>query len=600
MSAIPNAQEADNDFRAFITQYRQHLEDIRAHLSGQISSVGDGEAEDVDGSKDLPETAGDDDVQSADVGGTEKDFVLSASGAEMEDDPWTDTEKDSFFHALSVYSRLRPDLIASHIPTRNVPEVYAYLQALEDAASHHSPSDALERRRAAPLAMAMTDSWIEWEETQSAHLARAEPEWAAHELDERRQEALSSFPSDTSDPARDQLLSRWQAEDVLCALDVYRLRAMARILRAEDANEDHADDLPPPSPHVTNPSERNDDAEDAYRDCSRSSTPSTRELSPKSRRRLQKRLYMRRKRAEKAGTEAIQDAGLLKVGRPAKARPPKKRRRCEHAEDSQEEGDAEEEGQEEEATAGDYAHPHRGGMTAPYKARRLFEESGITPVVLADHKLDLFDGTGLARLLDTIPDQVDSSVDVIPKAVAGDVLAALRAMLVEFVTDVARRAIVTREQELHFKAASKAWRVKKPDEILPKNVEHALQMMGMATLRSTGKRKRSAREDEESEDEEQEEDTDGETDADSREHDGNVAASETDFDIADDLYPTFFRLPQEYLTDPNVLDDILPAEMDEEAMALELAEEDELDAEDSKIEGEYEDQLWLALREHIT
>ncbi|KAI6043449.1 hypothetical protein EDC04DRAFT_2651319 [Pisolithus marmoratus] len=48
--------------------------------------------------------------------------------------PWTPTEKNAFFRALSVYSRWRPDLIAAAVPTRSALEVDLYLVALEEGA----------------------------------------------------------------------------------------------------------------------------------------------------------------------------------------------------------------------------------------------------------------------------------------------------------------------------------------------------------------------------------------------------------------------------------------------------------------------------------
>ncbi|KAI6046274.1 hypothetical protein EDC04DRAFT_2629653 [Pisolithus marmoratus] len=48
--------------------------------------------------------------------------------------PWTPTEKNALFRALSVYSRWRPDLIAAAVPTRSALEVDLYLVALEEGA----------------------------------------------------------------------------------------------------------------------------------------------------------------------------------------------------------------------------------------------------------------------------------------------------------------------------------------------------------------------------------------------------------------------------------------------------------------------------------
>src|SRR5258708_9479179 len=43
---------------------------------------------------------------------------------------WTSAEKAPFFRALTVYSRLRPDLIAASIGTQSTADVAAYLSLL--------------------------------------------------------------------------------------------------------------------------------------------------------------------------------------------------------------------------------------------------------------------------------------------------------------------------------------------------------------------------------------------------------------------------------------------------------------------------------------
>ncbi|TRM70044.1 hypothetical protein BD626DRAFT_476127 [Schizophyllum amplum] len=602
MSGESSAQEAENDFRIFLTQYRQHLKDIRAHFAGQTLDGADSEGQNEGGDE-----TDDDNILEPGCGMQAATVTEDSKEEAVDQDPWTASEKDALFHGLAVHSRLRPDLIASRIQTKTIPEVCAFLEALENAASHHPLPD---RRRDTLLpAMEVTDSWITWEERQAAHLLLAEPEWEAYAQDAQRQSILTAHPEDAPDSPRTPLLAQWKAQDALRALDKHRLRAMARILRHGEAS---AEDGSPPATSV--PDDANLDP--VVRGRSQSSTPSTRELSPKSRRRLQKRLYMRRKRAEKTGTEAVQDEGLLKVGRPAKARPPPKKtgpprkrgRRGSAAEDAdatQRNGDGSEEGEdegndegddgEEEAGKGDYAHPHKGGLTAPYKARRLLQEAGITPAVLAEHKLDMFDGIGVARFLEHARD------DGTAISISRNTLALLYDILYDIVTEIVRRAIVSREQEVNLKAGNKAWRVKNPDGILPKNVEHALEMMGAGAPPRPGKRKRSADNEEDDGDNWGDEQEDGDGDEASA-SDTQVTsdaqdakdAQEAQFDLAEDIYPAFFRLPSAYAEKHG---DILPDDMDEEALERELDEEDELDAEDCVAQETYEENLWLSMQE---
>ena len=64
------------------------------------------------------------------------------------------------------------------------------------------------------------------------------------------------------------------------------------------------------------------------------------------------------------------------------------------------------------------------------------------------------------------------------------------------------------------------------------------------------------------------------------------------YDLVDDFYPTFFRLPRAYEGNN---DDLMPEDTDEEALKRVLGEEEELDAQDLVAEGEYEDDLWTTL-----
>ncbi|TFK26459.1 hypothetical protein FA15DRAFT_667334 [Coprinopsis marcescibilis] len=105
---------------------------------------------------------------------------------------WTAREKEQFFRALTRYSRLRPDLIAASIRSKNTLDVVAYLDALdraaelqqkeeEDADQHvEQQGDNAEggekggrRRRgrdamaAAPFAKEMSEEWVEFEQGQA-------------------------------------------------------------------------------------------------------------------------------------------------------------------------------------------------------------------------------------------------------------------------------------------------------------------------------------------------------------------------------------------------------------------------------------------------
>lgn len=78
---------------------------------------------------------------------------------------WTAEEKDLFFHGLSIYSRLRPDLIAAHINTKNTIEVCLYLHCLQAAATENR--DVISEETWMPInhpAMELSEKWIRHEE----------------------------------------------------------------------------------------------------------------------------------------------------------------------------------------------------------------------------------------------------------------------------------------------------------------------------------------------------------------------------------------------------------------------------------------------------
>src|SRR5262249_51564366 len=82
---------------------------------------------------------------------------------------WSSKEIDTFFRALTIHSRFRPDLISACIKTKNVLDVVEYLELLEEGAEHVG-----ENGDKAPIAYEMSRSWISWEETQAELLRTRE------------------------------------------------------------------------------------------------------------------------------------------------------------------------------------------------------------------------------------------------------------------------------------------------------------------------------------------------------------------------------------------------------------------------------------------
>ena len=142
-------------------------------------------------------------------------------------------------------------------------------------------------------------------------------------------------------------------------------------------------------------------------------------------RRIQKRLYMRRKRAEAVGKAVNMEAAKLRPGRPTKERKPSKprpktykprkaqpsgqRRDCSSPMNaSQNGGENDDLEMDEDAPSrrspsyrqeSTYERHTKGGMTRPYKLKRSFHESGLTAQTLSELDLNFFNLTELGRLL---------------------------------------------------------------------------------------------------------------------------------------------------------------------------------------------------------
>lgn len=119
---------------------------------------------------------------------------------------WTAAEKDAFFHALSVYSRFRPDLIAACVETKNEVEVLEYLALLEEGSLRPINSEEYCREKL-PSAREVSESWISWEEANAERLRLNEEVWTGIERNVSRGRALEqnaesavhpeTLPSDT-------------------------------------------------------------------------------------------------------------------------------------------------------------------------------------------------------------------------------------------------------------------------------------------------------------------------------------------------------------------------------------------------------------------
>ena len=194
-------------------------------------------------------------------------------------------------------------------------------------------------------------------------------------------------------------------------------------------------------------------------------------LSPKSRRRLQKRLYMRRHRAKLQGhLDSSQSPTATFPGRLKAGRKPKKTSAPSTTCTSDIESDDQQSAKPKQ---------NKSGLTLPYKLRAIFSELGIDAAYLRAQRMDLIHFSALAnlrgcvapvlfsrllrsgfvcRLYNTLERGPSPDEDEVPKGVDATLVQHLQAAVVVFVTDVMHRAIVWKERQIRLKKHSLAWR----------------------------------------------------------------------------------------------------------------------------------------------
>ena len=326
---------------------------------------------------------------------------------------WTAAEKALFFRALGVHSRFRPGLIAASIGTKSAVDVAVYLSLLRDGPSCASPSIT---RDLHPAAHEVSVTLVALEEEHAVRTCTAERAHVGEETSEARAEEARNMKNAMrvrrgeggkgqgrdreGQRARREEFERWQEErevewareDVLGRLDVVGLQVLDRMLRLDEESRDEegdsGDDLeeegePSMTPHhpaasssSPDPPSQNDDAEDE----DPSANPSR--LSPASRRRIHKRLYMRSKRAKASGGIAQLNPARLKPGRKASATSKYKQPRVND--------NADEAGNPKQHVRGD---------TRPYKIQRELERLGIGADYLHENGMGLFHLSALGRLM---------------------------------------------------------------------------------------------------------------------------------------------------------------------------------------------------------
>ncbi|KAK7057173.1 hypothetical protein R3P38DRAFT_2839714 [Favolaschia claudopus] len=433
----------------YVSDYESHLEQFKAHLAGTTDES------------------------------SPASFIPPAGY-------WTSREKDCFFHALAIHSRLRPDLIAHSIKSKTVLDVCTYLDALDKAAASQ-PSPSL--RSELEGAMEVSASWVDYEESQASGLSRLELHWEEDEEAHSRATILASRPHD--DPTyftwKVEQESLWQKHDALKKLSPAHFEVMDTLMRtSSDDNDEESLPVPPSSqtseqgpdnsstfkpqeepptsspPIVSNESESSPAALTVDLPSSpvpdHTSSPSAaylKALSPASRRRLKKRLAMRKKRAEVNGTIP----NLLPVVLPSRTRTKasvsKSKRRKGKLHLVQELGNEAELESEENIQA-------------------AFRERNIDSNALTELGFDIFNFHRLGKLMGW-EEHTDFEPDG-PASISFETVQILRSILLEFTTRVVQSTISIREQEFNLKRNMAIWRLQKEDEITFLTVNEALKM----------------------------------------------------------------------------------------------------------------------------
>ncbi|KAL5487761.1 hypothetical protein ACEPAI_5869 [Sanghuangporus weigelae] len=521
---------------------------------------------------------------------------------------WSEEDKTRFFHALSVHSRFRPDLIAEDIPGKTTADVCVYLDSLDDAAAK-TPKKF--KRAALPRALEVSDSWIAFEENRARGLADLESTWETHQRNSRRGAELRSekrhllsegveLSGDVAgkdnakhiDTIFGELRARreteWEKEDYIADLGTAHLEAIDNILRKaeetctdptieDDSRQDGeynnaisaetrnnsadnpitapltaratpllalnsaGDDLNQPADAnrnyisevvILDPQLQTNNAEISFETDIHANTEGSLiglvNLSPRSRRRHQKRLYMRRKRAAHSGKEVCMAVTRLKPGRKTNK---KLLRELSQQKEQQGERDSsaaageeinlddatftspiQEEQREElvdvfggkeeiEITIGteredvlrqsgslttdelrarlaDF-HPHVGGLTLPYKVKEDLLALGFDSQTLGREGLGLFHLARLADLMSLYSSLQEAGPDIVTR-LSGNLIKLLHAEVVHFITDLVHRCIAIHEQERLLKEHTKVWRLR-GERIKVLTIHQALKTMGAAT-----------------------------------------------------------------------------------------------------------------------
>lgn len=366
---------------------------------------------------------------------------------------WSSQEKSRFFHGITRYSRLRPDLIAAHVGGgKTVADVVGYMEVLEEGSKHQGETT---RRRAEP-ARVVSDKWIKYEERMATKLREQEEAWRVEKRDMEREELMNKIKPkkkrrkrNSESEEEDPRIKSWKREDAMECLGRHELTFLDSLIRKE-LGQVQADLRASSAPF-----------EGSSQNASiRANSQSQKEMrvimTSVERRRLQKRLHMRRRRAEMAGVEVNEDEGRLKPGRKTTRSQPFDSARsgskitplsspsktqnslCTDKECTGTDGD------------GDIQYKPRG-LTASQGTRQALMELNIDINYVHTQELDLFNLSKFGTLWSVLVDE--EQIDSISSAT----IRLLRACLDCFLHRLIEKTITIAEAEKAMKRGTKVW-----------------------------------------------------------------------------------------------------------------------------------------------
>jgi hypothetical protein len=420
-------------------------------------------------------------------------------------------------------------LIAEAVKTKSEVEIVEFLVTLESCA-RSCATETGDILSTAPAAIEVSDEWVVAEEAMAAALTIEEGHGELQELGALRRKRVRDAKADmiprgkrrrvTVEVGADELVAceesegddfegdsmsvevvkgkarfekwharkvaAWERDDLFKKLDDVHLQVLDTMLR-EDEEAQRGKSL-----------NRGGSANMISQDLD--TGMDTRVLSPTSRRRHTKRLYMRRKRARLRGEDVVPvTLARMKPGRKGKDKVTQVVEETEREEvlpSGKEMGNRDSmtpdltypDSQDDEDDGGDAGKVttkkriNVGGKRRYQKVRSDFENVGINASYLGEHGMDLFHLGRLGKLMGIYKSLEQCPEDEVGTTfISPELIQYLQALVVAFTTDVIHRATAWKEQANELKGQKKVWRGTL-HEINQRAVEHALKTIGVRTL----------------------------------------------------------------------------------------------------------------------